>query len=323
MRRGGLAVIGNTPRVRLVRGVLPLLVALAGLGACHNLLAQIAGSTGVDRSKLALTFDEEFDRPPSFWNATTHPDGRWKTNFYFGIQNVDDPRGWESRTLVPNGEDEYYADPTSRSDPFVWQKGMLTIVARPNPDPGDPRSHGLAYRSGLITTEKSFNQRYGYFEARIALPVGKGLWPAFWLLPQPQMVDGWAHPVGQQEIDIFECIGEPGTLYFTNFSDDGGRKVADSEGRQFFTNADLTQFHTYGLALTPTNIVWYFDDQEVRRRPNKDFHMPAYMLINLAVGGDWPGRPDATTRFPAEMRIQWVRAYQLKTPMDGPTRDKP
>ncbi len=294
-------------------GWLPLLLAaLASLTACHSLLAQVAGSRGVDRSKLVMTFDEEFDRPPSFWNAATRPDGRWKTNYYFGIQDLADPRGWESRTLVPNGELEYYADAAGPSNPFSWEHGALALVARPNPDLAGVQTHHLPYLSGLITTEKSFNQRYGYFEARIALPVGKGLWPAFWLLPQPKMVNGWAQPVGQQEIDIFECIGEQGALYFTNFSDDGGRKVADDVGRQFFTNADLTQYHSYGLLLTPTDIVWYFDDQEVRRRPNRDFHMPAYILLNLAVGGDWPGKPDTTTQFPARMRIDWVRAYKLK-----------
>lgn len=305
-------MIGNIVRARSRPLLLLVLAAMASLTACHGLLARIAGSAVVDRSKLVMTFNEEFDQPPSIWNATTRPDGRWKTNYYFGVQDVNDPAGWESRTLVPNGEAEYYGDPAKGDAPFVWQKGSLTLVGQPNPRQADPRTHHLPYMSGLITTEKSFNQRYGYFEARIALPVGKGIWPAFWLLPQPRIVNGWAQAVGQQEIDILECIGEPGTLYFTNFSDSGGRKVPDNEGRQFFTDADLTQFHTYGLLLTSRDIVWYFDEHEVRRRPNLDFHMPAYMLINLAVGGTWPGMPDATTQFPARMRINWIRGYRLK-----------
>ena len=144
------------------------------------------------------------------------------------------------------------------------------------------------------------------------MPLAKGLWPAFWLLPQPTYVNGWGTPVGQQEIDIFESIGEPQTLYMTDFSDDGGTKVPDEQGRTVYTQADLTRFHTYGMLVTATDLVWYFDDHEVRRRPNHDFHMPAYMLLNLAVGGTWPGNPDATTQFPARMRIAWVRAWKTQ-----------
>jgi beta-glucanase (GH16 family) len=297
-------------RVRLLG--LATLGVTAMLGACHGLIARTFAASMLDRSQLVQTFDENFAQAPSFWNPQTNPNGRWKTNFFFSVQDTNAPQGWESRTIAPNGEGEYYGDPAAGMNPFEWKKGQLTIVGQPNRFRDDVRTHHLPYLSGLITTEKSFNQRYGYFEIRAALPQGTGIWPAFWLLPQPTLVNGWPQAVGQQEIDIFESIGEPGKLYFTNFTDDGGRKVPDVSGREFYTSADLTQFHTYGVLLNSRDIVWYFDDHEVRRRPNLDFQMPAYMLINLAVGGNWPGMPDASTPFPARMRINWVKAYQIK-----------
>jgi beta-glucanase (GH16 family) len=70
--------------------------------------------------------------------------------------------------------------------------------------------------------------------------------------------------------------------------------------------------HDFGVLVTPEWIVWYIDSKEVRRRPNLDFHEPAYMLLNLAIGGEWPGKPDKATHFPARMTIHRVRAYSLK-----------
>lgn len=264
----------------------------------------------LDRAGLALAFDESFQRAPTFRDGETGKQGHWKTNYFFGQQDADQPMGWESRTLSPNRELQYYGRPSDTPSPFLWKNGILSIVAQPNPDLGNPRMHGLPFVSGLITTEKSFSQPTGYFEARIALPPGKGLWPAFWLLPEPRLEnDVPVHP-GGQEIDIFESIGEPGRVYHTVFTDSGGEKIKNA--RAFETHADLTRFHTYGVLVTRAHIAWYFDDIEVRRVANADFDRPAYMLLNLAVGGDWPGAPDANTRFPAEMRIDWVRAFRLK-----------
>ena len=293
-----------------MRALVAVVLAAALLGGCRDLLARTLETPALDRSHLVRTFDEEFAQPPAFWSPE-HPEGRWKTNYFFGVQDAAAPDGWQSRTIAVNGEQEFYAPPDGALNPFAWHAGELAIVARPNPAPADPRTHGLPYVSGLMTTERSFSQRYGYFEARVALPQGKGVWPAFWLLPVPQMVDGWAQSTGQQEVDVFETIGEPQTLYMTDFSDDGGAKVVDDVGRTVYTQSDLTQFHNYGVLVTPTDLVWYFDDHEVRRRPNRDFHRPAYMLLNLAIGGNWPGAPDGATAMPARMRIAWVRAWRL------------
>ena len=263
----------------------------------------------LDRSNLSLTFEETFDRAPSFLDAKKASEGRWKTNYFFGVQEPDHPMAWTSRTIEGNGELQYYASPFVLPSPFEWKDGILSIVARKTPAEIRSRVHELPYLSGLITTEKSFSQSGGYFEARIALPLGRGLWPAFWLLPNPKIENGNPVHPGGQEIDVFESIGEPGTLYHTVFTDRAGAKVKNTQ--TFETSADLAAFHTYGVFVTKTNIVWYFDDLEVRRVTNKDFHRPVYLLLNLAVGGHWPGPPDARTHFPAAMRIDWIRAYRL------------
>jgi hypothetical protein len=289
--------------IRFRMMILPLLSMFSA--ACAN-----SPPLMLDRTHFVRTFDEEFDGPPSYWDAQRNPQGRWKTNYFFGVQDSTQPAGAESRTVAPNAELEYYGDPYNGTGSIEWGKGMLSLIGKPNPSGGDPRTGNKPYVSGLVTTEKSFSQTYGYFEARIAMPIGKGLWPAFWLLPAPRMMDGNTVNSGQQEIDIVENIGEAGKLYHTVFTDDEGRKVKDAS--PYWTEADLTRFHTYGVLLTKDEVIWYFDDREVRRRPNVDFNRPAYMLLNLAVGGEWPGSPDSTTPFPAKMTIDWVRAYRLK-----------
>lgn len=297
-----MALGGHT---RGIATALPLLVIVLAAPACGK-----SGSQPMlDRSGLSLAFEETFDRAPSFQDAQKPPEGRWKTNYFFGVQDRGHPMAWTSRTIPKNGELQYYASPFAPSSPFEWRDGIVAIVARKTPTEIRPHVHGLPYLSGLMTTEKSFSQSEGYFEARIALPLGRGLWPAFWLLPDPKIENGNPVHPGGQEIDVFESIGEPGTLYQTVFTDRAGAKVKD--GKKYQTSADLGAFHTYGVLVTKAKIVWYFDDLEVWRVVNKDFHRPAYLLLNLAVGGNWPGAPDDRTHFPAVMRIDWVRAYRL------------
>lgn len=268
-----------------------------------------AAPATLDRRALRLVFNEDFAAPPSFYDAARHAKGRWKTNYWFGVQDSRAEKGWEPRTLVPNGEMQYYGDPATGLSPFEWKDGVLTIAARPNPR-RDRTTNGLPYLSGLITTEKSFAFTYGYVEARIAFPSQKGLWPAFWLLPLPKSRNGQLQPPGSHEIDIFESVGEPGKLYFTWFPNlPGNRKQGD--GMPLQTGFDLSAFHTYGVMVSPQAITWYLDGRQVRRVANKDFHEPLYLLLNMAVGGKWPGAPTSATQWPARMRIDYVRAYRL------------
>jgi beta-glucanase (GH16 family) len=174
----------------------------------------------------------------------------------------------------------------------------LVITAAPCSAPSP-----LPYCSGVLTSRTRFFQRYGYFEMRARLPHGRGLWPAFWLLPKG---GGWP-----PEIDVMEVLGhDPATLYASVHW--------KAQGNESITNkahtADLSAgFHIYGLSWHPDLLRWYVDGMEVARTstpPGLD--KPMYLLVNLAVGGkkSWPGAPDAGTVFPARMIVDYIRAYR-------------
>jgi beta-glucanase (GH16 family) len=134
---------------------------------------------------------------------------------------------------------------------------------------------------------------------RARLPRGKGLWPAFWLLPKDQ---SWP-----PEIDVMEEIGDPGVVYHTVHS-----RIADQPGVKAEVPGDPDGFHTFAVAWDPQQVVWYVDGRETARKPTPpDANKPMYLLVNLAVGGHWPGVPDASTAFPARMTVRWVRAYRF------------
>ncbi|WP_137126139.1 family 16 glycosylhydrolase [Roseomonas sp. HF4] len=233
----------------------------------------------IDTSALTLTFADEFDTLSSSPDGST---GVWKTTY-----------AWGNRTLGSNGEQQYYSDSSVGIDPFTVSNGVLDITAAPGANP-----LGLPYVSGAITTETSFSQLYGYFEIRAEMPAGQGLWPAFWLLPADL---GWP-----PELDIVEVLGhDPTTLYFSTHS-----TVQATEGTTLKV-ADVSEgFHTYGAMWGPDQVTMYIDGIEVASMATPaDMHDEMYMLVNLAVGGYWPGLPDATTPFPAHMLVDYVHAY--------------
>jgi serralysin len=269
------------PRLRAILLSLALLPGLLLAGAAR------AGA-GLDRSQLRLVFDEGFTTLDL--RSPAHPDGRWDTKFATG-----------DRTLPNNAELEIYVDRDFKGlgiDPFSVKNGVLTITARPAPESLRSKLGGLRYTSGLLTSEHSFAQTYGYFEVRARLPAGKGLWPAFWLLP---LSKEWP-----PEIDVFEVLGhDPRLVYMTIHS-----TKMPTRGYPVPVPDTSEDFHDYGVLWGHDQIVWYFDGVErARARTPDDMHKPMYMLINLAVGGTWPGAPDAVTRFPAEMQVARVRAY--------------
>lgn len=205
-----------------------------------------------------------------------------------------------ARSIPSNAEQEFYTDASVGRDPFKVAPDGLHITAMKEANP-----LGLAYTSGVITTFGSFSQLYGYFEARMKLPAGKGLWPAFWLLPKDNT---WP-----PELDVMEMLGDrPSRLYATAHTKIGGPNVGTSH---VIDIADGTAFHTYGVDWTPETLTWYYDGQRVASEPTpKDMHKPMYLLINLAVGGKWPGYPDASTVLPADMVVAWVKAYPQARP---------
>jgi hypothetical protein len=162
----------------------------------------------------------------------------------------------------------------------------------------------FSYTSGMVATHPrlgtGFTTRYGYLEASIKMPKGKGLWPAFWTLPWPV-----AHP---PEIDITEVLGDSITTHRMHYHyDDNG---TDRSVGKNYVGPDLSaDFHTYAVDWRPGLIVWYFDGVEVFRTTQSVSGDPMYLLLNLAVDG-WAGPPDSSTPFPAVMEVDWVRVYR-------------
>jgi beta-glucanase (GH16 family) len=271
-------------------------LAIAGANADVVSAIQIQ----LDRSPYAQTFADDFDAL-SLDLEDGQSKGAWRTNFGYG--------GADSRTLTNNRELQVYSDrlfsgtgKTSLNiDPFRLADGKLDIVAEPLKEDLRQFAWGRSYTSGLLTTKASFSQVYGLFEIRAKLPKGKGLWPAFWLLPENR---AWP-----PEIDVLEVLGDnTKKLYVSWHSNVGGKHTADAKAIDV---PDMSEdFHTYSVVWEKDTLMWFFDDVQVASKATpEDFHLPMYMLINLAVGGGWPGSPDKTTQFPAKYTIDWVRAY--------------
>ncbi|WP_378949789.1 family 16 glycosylhydrolase [Mesorhizobium sp. ANAO-SY3R2] len=190
--------------------------------------------------------------------------------------------------------------------------GNLRLTALPETVIGH-EGKTFAYTSGMVTSGRLYAQRagadrfaarQGYFEIRAKIPRGKGLWPAFWLLPSTQD----ARP----EIDIMEVIGNaPDVLEMhLHYTDEKGQK--QSVGSNIRTVDLSADWHVYGLEWRPDAVIWYLDGKEAWRYQNAPGipNEPMYLLLNLAVGGDWPGAPDDKTVFPAEFLVDYVRVWQ-------------
>ncbi|MFT8247218.1 family 16 glycosylhydrolase, partial [Roseomonas sp. BN140053] len=248
----------------------------------------------LDLTGYKLTFDDEFNA--FSWNSQASssaqsqtPNGTWATHYWWGSGE---------RTLSGNGEMQFYSDASVGVDPFSSSNGALHIQAAASANPA--ASGGLPYTSGMITTDGSFAQTYGYFEMRAKLPEGQGLWPAFWLMAQDHT---WP-----PEIDVLETFGDkPNQLHWASHT--GGSNA--TTGDWVSVLADLTNsYHTYGLRWTKDTLTYYFDDQAIAQVATPDdMHKPMYMIVNLAVGGSWGGAPAAADFRPATMDIDYVRVY--------------
>lgn len=247
---------------------------------------------------MRLTFADEFntfDRRPI--GSST---GTWGTSFGEGIV----------RTL--NDEKEIYVEPEFKGtssqalgiNPFSVENGILTITAEPVKPEHDPYID-KPYTSGMITTQQTYSQLYGYFEMRADLPEGTGMWPAFWTL---------FHQTGGAEFDIVEAYGvNPGNVFQTVHQPNG-------PPQGFEVPVDWTNgFHTYGLNWTRETLTFYVDGVATASLANT-VNTPAYLIANLAIEGR-PDRVADPSSFPAEMKIDYIRAYEALPPGTTPPVD--
>ena len=245
----------------------------------------------------ALAFDDEFN---SLQLATPgNPSATWSPSF--GGPNSTD---LGSFTLTHNNELQLYTSPyfagTSGSslglNPFSVNNGVLTISAQPVSASQAQQMWNYHYSSGALNTGYSHTQTYGYFEMRAQLPTGQGLWPAFWLSG------------GGTEIDMLEAVGSlPNTIYVGYHSPVGGDHTT-----AVYVPPTGDGYHTFGVLWSATTLDYYVDGNEVLEAATpSDMNKAMSMIVNLAVGGGWAGPPDATTPWPANFNIDYIRAYSL------------
>lgn len=207
-----------------------------------------------------------------------------------------------------NNELQYY---TSRSQNVSVADGNLKITAlREN-------YQGSTWTSARIKTQGKREFKYGKMEARIKLPNGKGLWPAFWMLGANFTSVGWPYC---GETDIMEHINSENTVYGTIHWDcngyaSWGQSTLNNYWNNF--NVDVTQYHVYSIEWNSLSIKWYVDgiqfmEANIENSINstEEFHKPFFFILNLAVGGNWPGYPDSSTPSPSTMYVDYVRVYQ-------------
>ena len=250
------------------------------------------------RPGWALTWSDEFNAP----DGTPVDSSKWVSE--------TGGNGWGNQEL------EYY---TTRPDNAFQQGGNLVIkVLEENYTGADRVTRD--YTSARLKTASKFSQKYGRFEARLKIPHGQGIWPAFWMLGDDISKIGWPRC---GEIDIMENIGkEPslvhGTIHGPGYSGDQGigSPFALPDNSRF---AD--DFHVYAVEWEPKAIRFYVDDHLYATRTPAElpkgtkwvYAHPFFLLLNVAVGGSWPGNPDATTQFPQTMLVDYVRAYKRST----------
>lgn len=240
----------------------------------------------------------------------------WSDEFNSGDGSAPDPAKW-NYAIGGNGWgnnelESYTSDPKN-----VHIEGGDLVITAIKEDHAGPDGILRPYTSARLNTAGKFSQAYGRFEARIKIPYGQGIWPAFWLLGEDIKKIGW--PTAG-EIDIMENIGrEPdmvhGTIHGPGYSGAHGigSPFALPAGKRF---AD--DFHIYAVEWQPNEIKFFVDEHLYATRTPADlpagakwvYDHPFFVLLNLAVGGKWPGYPDATSTYPQKMLVDYVRVYR-------------
>lgn len=277
---------------RRLRTGLALALVLPGLAACRT----EGGITVSDRDILldsgwTLVWSDEFE-------GTSLDPEKWSAQVGDGCDiNLC---GWG------NNELQWY-----QASNVEVGGGFLTITARRE------SAGGRGYTSARIRTLGKGDWTYGRIDVRAWLPRGQGLWPAIWMLPSEDRYGGWA---ASGEIDIVELVGhEPDRVHGTlHYGGEWPDNVYSGAPHVLPVGTFADRFHTFTLEWEEGEIRWYVDGRHYQTQTEwystggpfpAPFDQPFHLLLNVAVGGDWPGAPDASTVFPQSMVVEYIRVY--------------
>jgi beta-glucanase (GH16 family) len=220
----------------------------------------------------------------------------------FNYSGLPDTSNWGNEVgSNRNNEPQYYTP--RRIENSVISDGNLLIIGKKE------QYDSAGNTSESLTTDGKLNWTYGKIEARMKLPKGQGMWPAFWMLGQNIHQVGWPRC---GEIDIMEHINNEDILYGTLHWDNeehvsSGNKIP----------CTITKFHNYAIEWDKDSIKWFLDGVKYHSvcisdsvNSTEEFHKPHYIILNLAIGGDWPKDPDEFTQFPDTVFVDYVRVYQ-------------
>ena len=249
-------------------------------------------------------------------DATNAPPGWelvWSDEFN---GHILDASKWEFEVNARGGgnnELQYYVTNNVRV-----RDGFLSIEARREHYAGPEGTRD--YTSSRIRTRFRGDWTYGRFDIRAKLPKGKGIWPAIWMMPTDERYGGWPN---SGEIDIMELLGhEPNKVHGTlHYGDEAKRHASQGASHTLPQGTFSDDFHVFRLDWERGAMRWYVDDHLYQTRTNwhtrrhgfpAPFDQRFHLILNLAVGGNWPGNPDSTTVFPQTMAVDYVRVYRKK-----------
>lgn len=298
-----------------------LLAKILAATVITTTITNIGVSSNIYANTMYRNNQESTDKNEK-WNLV------WEDNFNGDYLNLQD---WNYETHEPgwvNNELQEYTDDIRN---IYVDNGNLVIKAIK-----EETEDGIKYTSGKVTTQNKHDYKYGRFEARLKVPEGQGLWPAFWMMPTEEELYGSWPRCG--EIDIMEVLGhEPNKAYGTIHY---GNPHQESQGSYILNGETFADdYHVFAVEWEPSEMRFYIDgnlyhtvnDWYTKQEGGDEitypapFDQPFYLQFNLAVGGNWPGNPDETTNFDnAEYKIDYVRVYQLENYNENvPKPEKP
>lgn len=312
-------------RKRILCMTLISAMILSGLTACGS---KDTGNTGADTTETETASAE--DAAESVDTSATDvsedeieiPDGFhlvWHDEFNGTELNEDDWNREEHKAGWVNNELQEYIP----SDEYAFVKDGELVI---QPVKTEDEDGNVSYASGRVNTQNKHDVKYGRFEARIKFPEGKGFLPAFWMMPQDE--DNYGQWPKCGEIDIAEVLGDNTTMNYGTVH--YGEPHKQNQGTYTLSEGSFSEdYHVFAVDYEPGVIKWYVDGEQyyetsdwfskwpgAKEKPYPaPFDQPFHVILNVAVGGDWPGDPDETTVFDdrAAMKVDYVRIYQKES----------